>query len=469
MNTGNEEKKQAQNATGRYILVARDTGANPDIRISNMTVRTPGMNPRTLVEGFNEQIAPGQRIVLTGASGSGKSLTAKAILGRHDAGSGLVTIPAGLKVMAMAQQAYFPGDTLPNIMNMAPEGKGSYTPAQMAAALKDVGHEKLIQHLPGQQAAILINDLMAKTSEILEQHKGTADQGALRAAFKPAIEALVKEQFTTVQFVPDIQRALLRVRLLEQMKGKNFGMTMDQIRVLANDIADDIDVALAQPLAHRLRLALPNMAQSMRGRLIPYSPDKTGAFLGLMEWRLRKGIKNYLLNRDTDEKDRILMINARQADWVIEQAMQGMREQMALHTKAGVLSRTFNAVTWPLSPLPLLIRAARAAKELVQAMTHFMDKQVLRGDSLTLSGGERQKLAIAIAQLHKPDVLIVDEITAALDRDSGEALYKQLMERIPATTTVLSIAHNEHIMKYHTDHWHLQDGRIAARKIAPKP
>ena len=60
--------------------------------------------------------------------------------------------------------------------------------------------------------------------------------------------------------------------------------------------------------------------------------------------------------------------------------------------------------------------------------------------SLTLSGGEQQRLALARALLLKPDWLFLDEATASLDRDAEEQYYRALRERLP-NTTVVSIAH----------------------------
>jgi len=61
--------------------------------------------------------------------------------------------------------------------------------------------------------------------------------------------------------------------------------------------------------------------------------------------------------------------------------------------------------------------------------------------SLLLSGGEQQRLAFARALLHRPDWLFLDEATAALDAESGQALLDLLHRRLPAAT-VVSITHH---------------------------
>ena len=58
-----------------------------------------------------------------------------------------------------------------------------------------------------------------------------------------------------------------------------------------------------------------------------------------------------------------------------------------------------------------------------------------------LSGGQKQRLAIARALLRRPRVLIFDEATASLDRDTAEAVAATI-NRLRGKVTVLFIAHH---------------------------
>lgn len=55
----------------------------------------------------------------------------------------------------------------------------------------------------------------------------------------------------------------------------------------------------------------------------------------------------------------------------------------------------------------------------------------------SLSGGQKQRLAIARALIRKPEVLIFDDSTSALDLETEAKLYKALRENLNDTTVIL--------------------------------
>ena len=90
-----------------------------------------------------------------------------------------------------------------------------------------------------------------------------------------------------------------------------------------------------------------------------------------------------------------------------------------------------------------------------------------------LSGGEQQRVAIARAIAKRPDVLLCDEPTGALDYPTGKVVL-EVIAKINAEfgTTAVVITHNAAIAGMADRVMHLADGRISrvetvAHKLTP--
>lgn len=65
----------------------------------------------------------------------------------------------------------------------------------------------------------------------------------------------------------------------------------------------------------------------------------------------------------------------------------------------------------------------------------------IAGDQgLKLSGGEKQRIAIARALVRKPEILVLDEATSNLDNES-EAIVQESIDQIPQAVTTFIVAH----------------------------
>jgi len=98
-------------------------------------------------------------------------------------------------------------------------------------------------------------------------------------------------------------------------------------------------------------------------------------------------------------------------------------------------------------------------------LAHVADKINEEGPwDQTLSGGEKQRLAIARILLHNPDIVVLDEATAALDPTSQDELMALLVERTP-NTTIISVGHRPELEAFHTRKLTLARRREGARLV----
>ena len=79
-----------------------------------------------------------------------------------------------------------------------------------------------------------------------------------------------------------------------------------------------------------------------------------------------------------------------------------------------------------------------------------------------LSGGQRQRVAIARALVGRPQLVLADEPTAALDSHSGREVVDQLRKLAREQgTTVLVVTHDPRIHDIADRIIHLEDGRLS--------
>jgi subfamily B ATP-binding cassette protein MsbA len=128
-----------------------------------------------------------------------------------------------------------------------------------------------------------------------------------------------------------------------------------------------------------------------------------------------------------------------------EYDLDGLRDQISLVPQESVLfaDSVLNNIRYGRleATLEEVRAAARAANadDFIRAFPDGYDSYVgERG--VQISGGQRQRLAIARAVLKNPRILILDEATSHLDAES-EALIREAVERLMAGRTTFIVAH----------------------------
>jgi len=102
-----------------------------------------------------------------------------------------------------------------------------------------------------------------------------------------------------------------------------------------------------------------------------------------------------------------------------------------------------------------------SAHEFIAAMPHGYDT-MLGERGVTLSNGQRQRIAIARAAIRRAPILILDEPTTALDRENEQAVI-QALERLAQGRTTFLVTHALDLAARADQILYLEGGRIVER------
>jgi len=80
-------------------------------------------------------------------------------------------------------------------------------------------------------------------------------------------------------------------------------------------------------------------------------------------------------------------------------------------------------------------------------------------NGMRLSGGQRQRVVLARAFYHERDVLIMDESTSSLDRETEQEVVNEI-RKLKGSITLIVIAHRMSLLKYCDRIYSLDKGKI---------
>jgi vitamin B12/bleomycin/antimicrobial peptide transport system ATP-binding/permease protein len=124
--------------------IERTEGSGAALRLSELSVTLD--TGKAVVKDAEVDIMPGERVLVAGESGTGKSTLVRAISGLWPWGEGGVQVASGAKMFLMPQRAYVPVGTLRRAATY-PEPADSKSTEEVAATLKRVGLKHLVDRL----------------------------------------------------------------------------------------------------------------------------------------------------------------------------------------------------------------------------------------------------------------------------------------------------------------------------------
>lgn len=116
------------------------------------------------------------------------------------------------------------------------------------------------------------------------------------------------------------------------------------------------------------------------------------------------------------------------------------------------ISKQFYDVLKAHNPSVTKEHAWEKACEMLNSMSLDNPERILESCPSQLSGGMNQRVAIALAMVLKPDILLADEPTSALDVTTQAQIVKQMMElRKNYGTSIILVTHNVGVAAYMAD------------------
>ncbi|WP_068613162.1 ABC transporter ATP-binding protein [Paenibacillus tuaregi] len=111
-------------------------------------------------------------------------------------------------------------------------------------------------------------------------------------------------------------------------------------------------------------------------------------------------------------------------------------------------------------------KPAASEHDLLEALEKVHLRKELDKDAESLSGGEKQRLALARVLLMEPSALLLDEPSSALDEDTAQFVMEKLAEYVrPRQKTMIMVTHSKDLVAAFADHViEVSKGQVIARE-----
>ena len=91
------------------------------------------------------------------------------------------------------------------------------------------------------------------------------------------------------------------------------------------------------------------------------------------------------------------------------------------------------------------------------------DNSIIGNDGIKISGGERQRIAIARAIYKDSEIIFMDEFSSALDSITEEQIFNNIRSEFK-NKTIISVSHRENIIKKSEREFKIMNSMIATNK-----
>ena len=229
-------------------------GDSPDCTLRLEGLSVAQFNGRVMIDDADTAIEQGDKVLLTGESGTGKSTLIRAIAGLWPWGSGRVLLPAGAHVAFLPQRAYIPHGTLRQVLQYPLAGSDA-SDAVLVAALQRCGLHHLAHRIDdedrwdkqlsgGEQQRIGFARLLIQRPDIVIMDEATAaldvqSQASIMDLFR---DELVGSTVISVGHRPELEEYHTR--------------KLSLLRFAAEESVTEVDRARRRKLGQLLRRTL---------------------------------------------------------------------------------------------------------------------------------------------------------------------------------------------------------------------